>query len=48
MKMSLLSGSKKTMPFSQTAVIRTCGTPQWGRGQKTPALPVGRGPTTQQ
>jgi hypothetical protein len=48
MRMTLLSGLKMMMPSSQMAVIRMYGTPLSGQGQRTLALPVGLGPTTQQ
>lgn len=47
MKMTLLNDLRKTMLFSQIAVIPTYGMPLNDQGQKVLALPVGLGPTTQ-
>ena len=48
MKMTLLNGLRKTMPFSPTALIHMYGMPLSDQGQKILAPPVGLGPTTQQ
>ena len=48
MKMTLLSGLRKTMLLSPIALIYMYGMPLYNQGQKTLDLPVGLGPTTQQ